>query len=128
MFLKSSTLDVWNSIKWSCPFLLPAINHMFQSVLLLHLISESVIITTGCPIKKYSPSAPFHSRIPHIIKIPLGYILAQVQHYKCACYSFLDVLKEISRVNLLWRPSCRHIWRRVIVPPDFFVAKPAKQV
>ena len=28
--------------------------------------------------------------------------------------------------NLLWRPSCRHVWRRVIVPPDFFVAKPAK--
>ena len=35
--------------------------------------------------------------------------------------------KEIQRGNLLWLPSCRHIWRWVIVPPDFFVAKPAKQ-
>ena len=24
--------------------------------------------------------------------------------------------------NLLWQPSCRHVWSRVIVPLDFFVA------
>ena len=34
--------------------------------------------------------------------------------------------KEMWRGNLLWRPSGCHVWRWVIVPPDFFVAKPAK--
>ena len=34
--------------------------------------------------------------------------------------------KEILRGNMLGRPSCRHLWRGVIVHPDFFVAKPAK--
>ena len=29
--------------------------------------------------------------------------------------------------NLLWRPSCRNIWRWVIVPSDFFIVKPIKQ-
>ena len=28
----------------------------------------------------------------------------------------------------VWQPSCRHVWRGVIVPPDFLVVKPAKQV
>ena len=30
--------------------------------------------------------------------------------------------------NLLRQPSCHHVWSRVIVPRDFFVSKPAKQV
>ena len=29
--------------------------------------------------------------------------------------------------NLLWQPSLRYVLRGVIVPADFFVAKPAKQ-
>ena len=29
--------------------------------------------------------------------------------------------------NLLWRSSCHYVWRWVIVPPDFFIAKPTKQ-
>ena len=29
--------------------------------------------------------------------------------------------------NTLWWSSCHHIWRQVIVPPDFFVAKPTEQ-
>ena len=29
--------------------------------------------------------------------------------------------------GICWgQPSCRHIWRRVIAPPDVFVAEPAK--
>ena len=28
--------------------------------------------------------------------------------------------------KLLWRPSCRHVWRWVIVPPDVLVTKLAK--
>ena len=38
-----------------------------------------------------------------------------------------DFLKEILRGNLLWRPSCRNVWRWVIVPLDFFVAKSTKR-
>ena len=37
-------------------------------------------------------------------------------------------VQEIYRGNMLWRPSCRHIWSRVNVPPNFVVVKPAKQV
>ena len=33
---------------------------------------------------------------------------------------------EIERDNLLLRPFCRHVWRWVVVPPDFFIAKLAK--
>ena len=29
--------------------------------------------------------------------------------------------------NLSWWPSCCHVWRRVIVPPDFLVTKPSKE-
>ena len=31
--------------------------------------------------------------------------------------------KEINRGNLLRWPSCHHVWRRVMLPPDLFTAK-----
>ena len=43
------------------------------------------------------------------------------------CDSSLHLNNKIWRESLLWRPSCHHIWRGLIVPPDFSVAKPAKQ-
>ena len=30
--------------------------------------------------------------------------------------------------NLLWRPSCCHVWKWLILRPDYFVARPAKQI
>ena len=38
----------------------------------------------------------------------------------------LGVFKEIQRGNMLWGPSYCNVWRCVILPQDFFVAKPAK--
>ena len=36
------------------------------------------------------------------------------------------VQENLKGGNVPWQPSCHQIWRRVIVPQDFFVTEPAK--
>ena len=81
---------------------------ILQITTYIHILHTYYIHTTYIHTTYYVQNEWSHSLLLNSVQARQKGIVSN-----CIC------TKEIQRGNLLWRPSCHHIWRQVIVPPDF---------
>ena len=124
------------------PFPLIKSNPLLTSSISVREIRESPDISQADSIsyawqeevELISPVAPFLILIPaidlYLLKVSLYAVHWKENRKKKVLLTLYCAVKEIQRINLPWRPSCRHVscvWRESYCTSGFFVAKPAKQ-